>query len=338
MSLARSSDFSPPPGFCSLGDDDESPKDHLVHEETNCRDGSEEQQFGLVKNFYASHSSLSTPSSSSSIGFSYLSAEEAHSVISFKNNNGHGNENFMYSNDGSFLSFQQNGLLMPSNVHHKEDHHHHHHHLSWKGHNNNLGQLFYQRSNHQEIGSSQRLFENFSCFHGTSSSSKENHNHHMEETFGWLFPETSASVITTQCNNIQESAVKEATSLKRPHVGENMQALKKHCTSAVRKPKPKSIPSKDPQSIAAKNRRERISERLKILQDLVPNGSKVDLVTMLEKAISYVKFLQLQVKVLATDEFWPAQGGKAPDISQVKEAIDAILSSQKERSKSGSSK
>lgn len=88
-----------------------------------------------------------------------------------------------------------------------------------------------------------------------------------------------------------------------------------------------SVASKDPQSIAAKNRRERISERLKILQELVPNGSKVDLVTMLEKAISYVKFLQLQVKVLATDEFWPVAGGKAPDISQVREAIDAILSS-----------
>ncbi|XP_039143247.1 transcription factor RHD6-like, partial [Dioscorea cayenensis subsp. rotundata] len=90
--------------------------------------------------------------------------------------------------------------------------------------------------------------------------------------------------------------------------------------------------SKDPQSIAAKNRRERISERLKILQDLVPNGNKVDLVTMLDKAISYVKFLQLQVKVLATDEFWPTEGGKAPEIGQVKEAIDAILSSsQKEK-------
>jgi hypothetical protein len=45
------------------------------------------------------------------------------------------------------------------------------------------------------------------------------------------------------------------------------------------------------------NRRERISERLRALQELVPNGTKVDLVTMLEKAISYVKFLQLQVKV-----------------------------------------
>ncbi|KAK1619218.1 hypothetical protein QYE76_024735 [Lolium multiflorum] len=75
------------------------------------------------------------------------------------------------------------------------------------------------------------------------------------------------------------------------------------------------------------NRREKISERLRTLQELVPNGTKVDMVTMLEKAITYVKFLQLQVKVLATDEFWPEQGGMAPEISQVKEALDAILSS-----------
>jgi hypothetical protein len=41
----------------------------------------------------------------------------------------------------------------------------------------------------------------------------------------------------------------------------------------------------------------RISERLRTLQELVPNGTMVDLVTMLEKTIRYVKFLQLQVKV-----------------------------------------
>lgn len=53
-----------------------------------------------------------------------------------------------------------------------------------------------------------------------------------------------------------------------------------------------------PEPFYLQNRRERISERLRTLQELVPNGTKVDLVTMLEKAISYVKFLQLQVKVL----------------------------------------
>ncbi|CAO2204940.1 unnamed protein product [Urochloa humidicola] len=107
-------------------------------------------------------------------------------------------------------------------------------------------------------------------------------------------------------------------------------AAKKQCGGG-RKSKAKAAPAptKDPQSVAAKVRRERIAEKLKVLQDLVPNGTKVDLVTMLEKAITYVKFLQLQVKVLAADEFWPAQGGKAPELSQVKDTLDAILSSQR---------
>ncbi|XP_074321271.1 putative transcription factor bHLH086 [Silene latifolia] len=126
---------------------------------------------------------------------------------------------------------------------------------------------------------------------------------------------------------------------KRPHVEEdNMATLKKKKQrtpmTSKKSAKPVSTSTiKNPQSAIAKNRRERISNKLKILQDLVPNGSKVDLVTMLEKAIGYVKFLQLQIKILATDEFWPsAAGGKAPDISQVREAIDAILSSQRSSS------
>ncbi|KAL8161880.1 hypothetical protein V2J09_013369 [Rumex salicifolius] len=134
-------------------------------------------------------------------------------------------------------------------------------------------------------------------------------------------------------DSAQESDALEQTSLnkKRPLMKEeNMQNLKKQCTWKQINKSKISKSEKDPQSIAAKNRRERISERLKILQDLVPNGSKVDLVTMLEKAISYVKFLQLQVKVLATDEFWPEGGGKLPDITQVREAIDDILSTQRD--------
>uniref|UniRef100_A0ACD5Z6D0 Uncharacterized protein n=1 Tax=Avena sativa TaxID=4498 RepID=A0ACD5Z6D0_AVESA len=99
-------------------------------------------------------------------------------------------------------------------------------------------------------------------------------------------------------------------------------------TGKAKPPAPTTTTSpKDPQSLTAKNRRENISEKLRTLQELVPNGTKVDMVTMLDKAISYVKFLQLQVKVLATEDFWPAQGGMAPEISQVKEALDAILSS-----------
>ncbi|CAM6103483.1 unnamed protein product [Calypogeia fissa] len=60
----------------------------------------------------------------------------------------------------------------------------------------------------------------------------------------------------------------------------------------------------DPQSVYARHRRERINDRLKVLQHLVPNGAKVDIVTMLEEAINYVKFLQLQIKLLSSDELW----------------------------------
>ncbi|KAM0938504.1 putative transcription factor bHLH family [Dioscorea sansibarensis] len=60
----------------------------------------------------------------------------------------------------------------------------------------------------------------------------------------------------------------------------------------------------DPQSLYARKRRERISQRLRILQNLVPNGTKVDISTMLEEAVQYVKFLQLQIKLLSSDKLW----------------------------------
>lgn len=55
--------------------------------------------------------------------------------------------------------------------------------------------------------------------------------------------------------------------------------------------------STDPQSVAARERRHRISDRFKILQSLVPGGSKLDTVSMLEEAIHYVKFLKMQISI-----------------------------------------
>ncbi|KAF8107903.1 hypothetical protein N665_0116s0108 [Sinapis alba] len=60
----------------------------------------------------------------------------------------------------------------------------------------------------------------------------------------------------------------------------------------------------DPQSLYARKRREKINERLRTLQNLVPNGTKVDISTMLEEAVNYVKFLQLQIKLLSSDDLW----------------------------------
>ncbi|KAK9678298.1 hypothetical protein RND81_11G201800 [Saponaria officinalis] len=55
----------------------------------------------------------------------------------------------------------------------------------------------------------------------------------------------------------------------------------------------------DPHSIAERLRRERIAERMKALQELVPNANKTDKASMLDEIIDYVKFLQLQVKIVS---------------------------------------
>ncbi|XP_050367070.1 transcription factor UNE12-like isoform X1 [Argentina anserina] len=51
----------------------------------------------------------------------------------------------------------------------------------------------------------------------------------------------------------------------------------------------------DPHSIAERLRRERIAERIRALQELVPSVNKTDRAAMLDEIMDYVKFLKLQV-------------------------------------------
>ncbi|PSS36158.1 Transcription factor bHLH66 like [Actinidia chinensis var. chinensis] len=78
----------------------------------------------------------------------------------------------------------------------------------------------------------------------------------------------------------------------------------------------------DPHSIAERLRRERIAERMKALQELVPNGNKTDKASMLDEIIDYVKFLQLQVKVLSVSRLGGA-AAVAPLVADMSSEVSA---------------
>ncbi|XP_062212687.1 transcription factor UNE12-like [Phragmites australis] len=85
----------------------------------------------------------------------------------------------------------------------------------------------------------------------------------------------------------------------------------------------------DPHSIAERLRREKIAERMRALQELVPNTNKTDRAVMLDEILDYVKFLRLQVKVLSMSRL-----GGAGAVAQL--VADIPLSVKGEASDSGS--
>ncbi|KAK9293179.1 hypothetical protein L1049_021168 [Liquidambar formosana] len=52
-------------------------------------------------------------------------------------------------------------------------------------------------------------------------------------------------------------------------------------------------------NLSERRRRDRINEKMRALQELIPNCNKVDKASMLDEAIEYLKTLQLQVQIMS---------------------------------------
>lgn len=74
--------------------------------------------------------------------------------------------------------------------------------------------------------------------------------------------------------------------------------LSASCKSADVLPLP-AVPAV-PQHTMAKQRRQKISDKTRCLQRLMPWDRKMDMATMLEEAYKYIKFLQAQIRALQT--------------------------------------
>ncbi|KAI4301646.1 hypothetical protein L6164_034904 [Bauhinia variegata] len=63
--------------------------------------------------------------------------------------------------------------------------------------------------------------------------------------------------------------------------------------------RPKRSRAAEVHNLSERRRRDRINEKMRALQELIPNCNKVDKASMLDEAIEYLKTLQLQVQIMS---------------------------------------
>ncbi|KAJ0246785.1 Myc-type [Hirschfeldia incana] len=150
----------------------------------------------------------------------------------------------------------------------------------------------WDQNNLQETATFKRKQLNLENLHNT--------NANCDITRQELVKAKKKQLVNPETNTVDKSN----TSWRRGSISTISVDEKASVTSVKGKTRATKGQATDPQSLYARKRREKINERLRTLQTLVPNGTKVDISTMLEEAVNYVKFLQLQIKLLSSDDLW----------------------------------
>ncbi|MCO5614808.1 hypothetical protein L7F22_069092 [Adiantum nelumboides] len=104
------------------------------------------------------------------------------------------------------------------------------------------------------------------------------------------------------------------------HPGKSCSSLKPDGEKPITK-LPRNKVSVHPQGVAARRRRHRISNKFKVLQTLVPGGTKMDTASMLDEAIEYIKYLRHQIwlhQLLEVSQMTnTGEGSEIPNNTQV---------------------
>ncbi|KAK9161887.1 hypothetical protein Syun_008228 [Stephania yunnanensis] len=83
-----------------------------------------------------------------------------------------------------------------------------------------------------------------------------------------------------------EDVEEESVAAKKPATGRGSTSTKRSRAAEVH-------------NLSERRRRDRINEKMRALQELIPNCNKVDKASMLDEAIEYLKTLQLQVQIMS---------------------------------------
>ncbi|KAF8391451.1 hypothetical protein HHK36_023756 [Tetracentron sinense] len=109
---------------------------------------------------------------------------------------------------------------------------------------------------------------------------------HLQENF---------SIVESSLKRLRSSSLTD--SYKLDSIVRNLPSPNPSFFPLFHPPNPPSPPV-IPQSVLARQRRRKISDRTQCLQKLMPWDKKMDMATMLEEAYKYIKFLKAQVSVL----------------------------------------